>query len=116
MVINPELKIPSYYAFRYKFLPNILKSLQKEIEKRLNDSIYISIIPDNWEYNLQHYIGLAAKLTYKNYAHDVVVLGICPIEGSTAELLQRSIEKIIGRYQFDYKKIKGNPLNSYSYF
>ena len=68
--------MPSYYYFRHDFLPTVMEKLHDSIEKLLNDAVYVTIIPDIWENNLTHYLGLDSTLVNDFYRKQIVVLGI----------------------------------------
>ncbi len=47
---------------------------------------------------------------FKTYNSYPLILGIEQIDGSSAEHIQKAIEKIINTYSFDYKKILGKVI------
>jgi hypothetical protein len=107
-LIDSSIKIPSYVYFRNSFLPEVCEMLSKELETKLKEAKYVTIIPDVWEYNFVHRLGLGATLVYDSFQTDLVILGIEVIAGSSAEEVKPVIESIINRYSFDKNKITGS--------
>ena len=101
------LPVPDYKTFRYTLLPNSIIKLKQYIEIKLKGAAYVTIIPDIWEKDKEHFLGLAAILTYNSFERLFVVLGIQNILGNSSEDIKKTTESIINEYQFEYSKIKG---------
>jgi len=59
-LLKPSLKIDGYFYFRNSFLPRVVLLLKDEITKLLKKSVAITLIPDIWEHNREHFLGLCA--------------------------------------------------------
>ena len=105
-LLKPSLKINGYFYFRNAFLPRVKQLLKTEITKKLKDSVGIRLIPDIWEHNRDHYLGLGASLINLAYEKELVILGIEPMQGNSAELIKAGIEQIVNNYDFPKDKIK----------
>jgi hypothetical protein len=105
-LLKPSLKIDGYFYFRNSFLPRVVLLLKDEITKLLKKSVAITLIPDIWEHNREHFLGLGASIINLYYEKDLAILGVEPIEGNSAEFIKACIEKIINTYDFPKDKIK----------
>ena len=79
------LPVPDYKTFRNTLLPSALEKMKKYIETKLNSAFSVVIIPDLWEKNQDHYIGLGAILSFSTFERLFVILGFKPIYGNSAE-------------------------------
>lgn len=127
-LVIDELTLASTRTFKHDFLPQIMKKLKSAIEEKLNEAIYITLIPDGWTslnrteflgktfifvivkasslkiYNL----GLGAQLADMFFETEKVTLGFEEIIGGhTSENIKKAIQNIINMYKFDKSKIKG---------
>ena len=107
-LLKPSLKVDGYFYFRNSFLPRVVQLLKGEITKLLRKSVAITLIPDIWEHSREHFLGLGASIINLYYEKDLVILGVEPIEGNSAEFIKACIEKIINTYDFPKDKIKCN--------
>jgi hypothetical protein len=87
-------------------LPRVVLLLKDEITKLLKKSVAITLIPDIWEHNREHFLGLGASIINLYYEKDLAILGVEAIEGNSAEFIKACIEKIINFYDFPKDKIK----------
>jgi hypothetical protein len=58
------LPVPDYKTFRNTLPPCALEKMKKYIEPKLNSAFSVVIIPDLWEKNQDHFIGLGAILSF----------------------------------------------------
>ena len=93
-LINNSVEIPSEFYFRYDFLARVINSLHDVIEDLLKKAVVVTIIPDIWEKNLNHRLGLGATLTFDSFETELLILGVELIEGNNAELLKK-LRKIL---------------------
>ena len=105
-LLKPSLKIDGYFYFRNSFWLRVFLLLKDEITKLLKKSVAITLIPDIWEHNREHFLGLGASIINLYYEKDLAILGVEPIEGNSAEFIKACIEKIIDTYDFPKDKIK----------
>ena len=47
-ILKDEVKLPSFFTFRYKYLNEVMSLLHGKIEKKCQDASYITLIPDGW--------------------------------------------------------------------
>ncbi len=87
-------------------MPRVVLLLKDEITKLLKESVAITLIPDIWEHNREHFLGLGASIINLYYEKDLAILGVEPIERNSAEFIKACIEKIINTYDFPEDKIK----------
>ena len=106
-LINNSVEIPSEFYFRYDFLGRVINSLHDVIEDLLKKAVVVTIIPDIWEKNLNHRLGLGATLTFDSFEKELLILGVELIEGNNAEAIKKVTENIVNGYSFDKNKIKG---------
>ena len=57
-----NIKIPSYHFFRHNFLPQVMMTLTKEIESRLQSAESLCLITDIWTNKQSHeFIAVAVN-------------------------------------------------------
>ena len=106
-MISESVNIPSEFYFRYDFLQIVIQQLHDEIEKLLDKSLVVTLVPDIWEKNFDHRLGLGAILTFDSFERQLLIIGIEIIESSNAEKIKLVTESIVNNYKFDKHKIKG---------
>jgi hypothetical protein len=59
LILKDEVKLPSFFTFRYKYLNEVLSLLHDKIEKKCQDASYITLIPDGWtDSSGSEYLGI----------------------------------------------------------
>lgn len=106
-LISNTVSIPSLFYFRYDFLQKVIDNLHKEIETILKEALIVTLIPDIWEKNFFHRLGLGAVVTTASFDRQLLIIGVELIEGSTAEAVKKVTESIVNKYNFDKNKVKG---------
>ena len=108
-ILKDEIRMPSVYTFRYKYLNAIMIKLHAQIDFKCKSAEAITLIPDGWVDNLNtEYLGLGAQLTNDCFEKEVIVLGFIEvIGGHCAENIKAAIETIVNKYEFDKSKVKG---------
>jgi hypothetical protein len=101
-----SVHIPSEVYFRYDFLKEVIEKLHHEIEVLLKKALVVTLIPDIWESNLIHRLGLGVTLVFDSFDRQLLIIGIEIIQGSNAEAIKITTESIINKYDFDKKKIR----------
>ncbi len=89
-------------------MARVINSLHDVIKDLLKKALVVTIIPDIWENNLNHRLGLGATLTFDSFEKEL--LGVEIIEGNNAEAIKKVMENIVNGYSFDKNKIKGIKL------
>ena len=106
-LISNTVSIPSLFYFRYDFLQKVIDNLHKEIETILKEALIVTLIPDIWEKNFFHRLGLGAVVTTASFDRQLLIIGVELIEGRTAEAVKKVTESIVNKYNFDKNKVKG---------
>ena len=101
-----SVHILSEVYFRYDFLKEVIEKLHHEIEVLLKKALVVTLIPDIWESNLIHRLGLGVTLVFDSFDRQLLVIGIEIIQGSNVDELKITTESIINKYDFDKKKIR----------
>ena len=101
-----SVHIPTELYFRYDFLKEVIEKLHEEIETLLKKALVVTLIPDIWESNLIHRLGLGVTLIFDSFDRQLLVIGIEIIQGSNAEAIKFATESIVNKYDFDKKKIR----------
>ena len=65
LLVNPSFEIPRYHYFRNFFLKEVTDMVGEAISDRLKRAFNVTVIPDTWEHNGKHYLGLGATVIYK---------------------------------------------------
>ena len=109
-ILDPSIKLYSIKTFRYKLLPAIFEKLNKEIERKLKNATYVTLLTDAWTGQLSNveFLALGAQIIDNLFNQEILIIGMVEIVGGhCAENIQAAIEKIINQYNFDKNKIKG---------
>ena len=85
-----------------------MQQFHAEIEQFLEKAVIITRIPDIWEKNNDHRLGLAAIVTFDSFERRILIISIEIIDGSSAERVKQVTESIVNTYEFDKSKIKGS--------
>lgn len=106
-LISNTVDIPCLYYFRYDFLETVIEHLHGKITEILDESLIVALVPDIWENNLIHRLGLGAIVTSATFERQLLVIGVEIIEGSSAETVKKTTESIVNKYKFDKHKVRG---------
>ena len=113
-ILDPKIKIYSFFTFRYKILDAVINQMYKEIERRLNEAEAITLLTDGWtgQFNNVEYIGLGAQLINHSFEKELIIIGMLELEnGHSAVETKKAIESMVNKYDnFDKSKIKGRLL------
>ena len=107
-----ELKIPSAATFRTNIVPEVMRLLTQEIEKKLENAVAITLIVDMWTTRMMtDFIALGASLMYDNFKQEIIIIGMKRMkQAHTAEYIKICIEEMVNKYNFNKSKIKCNNL------
>ena len=76
------------YTFRKKILPTVMKSLQRNIEEKLNKSEFVCLVSDIWSNKqFESFIAIVAFLIYNDGNREMVVLGKLSIRSLVTVIL-----------------------------
>ena len=108
-IVAPQVKIPSYYVFRKKILPEIMDKFYNIVNLKLLEATSISLITDIWTNRANvDFIALGASLTSETFKKEIIIINMMPMVGAhTAENIKKCIEEMINVFEFDKKNIHG---------
>jgi hypothetical protein len=89
-------------------LKTVVENLHGAIQNILQESLIVTLIPDIWENNFIHRLGLGGIVTSATFERQLLIIGIEMIEGSGAEKVKQVTESIVNNYDFNKAKLKGN--------
>lgn len=108
--LSPACKIDSISTFRYRILPIVVEKMNREINNRLTQARYITLVVDCWTSQLPavEYLGLAAQCINSRFEKRMIIVGMQEIIGGhSAENIKIAIENIVNKFTFNKTKIKG---------
>jgi hypothetical protein len=89
-------------------LKTVVENLHGAIQNILQESLIVTLIPDIWENNFIHRLGLGGIVTSATFERQLLIIGIEMIEGSGAEKVKQVTESIVNNYDFNKANLKGN--------
>ena len=89
-------------------MKTVVENLHGAIQNILQESLIVTLIPDIWENNFIHRLGLGGIVTSATFERQLLIIGIEMIEGSGAEKVKQVTESIVNNYDFNKAKLKGN--------
>ena len=107
LLISPSVEISSYHYFRNFFLNEVTDMVTEAISAKLANAFSLTIIPDIWEHNGDHYLGLGGTVIYDNFEKEIYILGITEVLGNSAEHIKPAIEFIVDKFTFDKAIARG---------
>ncbi len=89
-------------------MKTVVENLHGAIQNILQESLIVTLIPDIWENNFIHRLGLGGIVTSATFERQLLIIGIEMIEGSGAEKVKQVTESIVNNYDFNKANLKGN--------
>jgi len=92
-----KMELSTAKTFRNSTLPRVFIHLHNAIEKKLEESISMSLITDIWTNKVTaDFLALAALIVNKFKKQELIVLGMKPMNGNhTAESFKIAVEDIV---------------------
>jgi hypothetical protein len=68
----------------------VIEHLHGKITEILDESLIVALVPNLWEKNLIHRLGLGAIVTSATFVRQLLLIGVEIIEGSSAETVKQT--------------------------
>jgi hypothetical protein len=108
LLVNPNVDISSYHYFRNFFLKEVTDMVSESISEKLNRACNVTLIPDIWKYNGDHYLGLGATAIFNNFDKQILILGMKEVFGNSAEHIKPVIQELVDNFVFDKRLARSN--------
>ena len=108
--IHPNVRLYSPFTMRWVILPEVYKEMHLEIERKLQNCNWCTLIPDRWTgpFRQTEFLGLACQLINSSFEREIIILGMEVMNnGHSAEEVKKAIENIVNKYNFDKNNCKG---------
>ena len=96
---------------RNDVIPGIVKNLRSVFSDKLRSAQAVSLIVDLWTNKInKDFIALSAVIINKEWNRELLILDMRRMDGMghNAENIQRAVEIMVNRYDFDKSKISSN--------